>query len=290
MPTDDTSQEAGGLQGLMQGLQNYGNKFSNFWLGGSNPQVPPAQPQPKQASPRSMAPPQNTTAATVAAPQGPVTPASMAKQTAQYNQFYKDAAAKNPEAFITGYRFNATKPKEGLLESTPIYYPLEKMSPLLDAYKDATTKYNVPKLSPETLAAMSLAEGRADFGYNNWDINNKKVRGVYEKMVGDGHSPEAAGFVAAIYEKQGVAKRLGIPFEKAWNGTGKSKAGKTGNDYVENVNRNLKALQHQKNKPLYDFIKSKVADANTDEAVPAAAKGGKVSMPKQYSEGNWKLI
>jgi len=239
-----------GLQGLLQsaqqGLQNYGRKFSNFWLGGS-----PAQAIPAPSPNTKVAPPQQ--------PQLPEQP---------------------PLQMIEGFRFNETDPKAGPVEVLPTKYPMEHMLPYLEAYKVATKQYGMPKLSPEKLAAMALAEGRYDFGYNQYNTENKEAQKLYETMTAQGIPPRAAGFAAAILDKQQVAKRLKIPFEKAWNGTGRSAAGKTGNDYVRRVRNNLKAVNHEKNKKLYEFIKSNTALADDQyDDVETAAKGGHIGKP-----------
>lgn len=181
---------------------------------------------------------------------------------------------------IEGYRFNETDPKAGPVEVLPTKYPMEHMAPYLEAYKVATKQFGMPKLSPEKLAAMALAEGRYDFGYNQYNTENKEAQKLFETMTAQGVPPRAAGFAAAILDKQQVAKRLKIPFEKAWNGTGRSKAGKTGDDYVRRVRNNLKAVNHEKNKQLYEFIKSNTALADDQyDDVETAAKGGHIGKP-----------
>lgn len=190
-----------------------------------------------------------------------------------------------PNDYLPAYR-PASKMKEGI-ESMPTYYHTGDMDRLLKTYKTAKS-FGAPDIPAEKLAAMALIEGRHDFGYNDWNKNNKRAATLYENLVKGGATPYAAGFSAAILDKYETAQRLKIPFETAWNGTGKSIWNKTGKDYASNVREAEKVLAHPKNKPLYEFIKKR---ASLDEEVPAvAAAPNAVEMPQNYTDGNWRLI
>jgi hypothetical protein len=189
-----------------------------------------------------------------------------------------------PDDYITGRRYDAkTKDK---VETMPLYYHTGDMDRYLKAHKDAQA-FGGPKLTPDQLTAMALVEGREDFGYNTWDTGNPKVVKYYSNLVKNGMDPHDAGFAAAIYEKDLVAKRLKIPFETAWNGTGTSIWNKSGKNYSDTVNKTKEAVKHPKNETLYNFIKQR---ASNEDDIPDVAVADAVEMPQDYSDGNWKLI
>ena len=172
----------------------------------------------------------------------------------------------------------------------PTYYHTGDLGKYLKTYRTAKA-FGAPDIPAEKLAAMALVEGRHDLGYNDWNKNNPRAAKLYENLVKGGATPEAAGFSAAVLDKHETAQRLKIPFENAWNGTGRSIWNKTGKDYSSKVKEAEKVLEHPKNKPLYDFIKGKVAaeDDSAERPVLAAAPDA-VDMPQEYTEGNWRLI
>lgn len=71
-----------------------------------------------------------------------------------------------------------------------------------------------------------LLEGREDAGTNSFNIDNPRANALYEATVAGGANNISASYAAAILDKSEVAKRLNIPFELAWNGTGRTKGGK----------------------------------------------------------------
>jgi hypothetical protein len=119
-------------------------------------------------------------------------------------------------------------------------------------------KLGVPQLSAQELTALALKEGKDNFGALWTDENNKdsmRVFSALEPKVGN----SAANFAALVAEKKATAKRLGIPFAEAWNGTGHSYADKntTGADYARNYGTHyMKAALHPKNRPLLNLIQS----------------------------------
>lgn len=117
-------------------------------------------------------------------------------------------------------------------------------------------KYGVPQLNAEQLTALLLKEGKSTFGTLSFDTNDKVGGEIYRKLKDEGLSPAAAGFAVLVKQKKEVAARLGITFEEAWNGTGRSWAGKTGKDYAEDFPHHIKAARHPKNKQLVQFIQS----------------------------------
>jgi len=189
-----------------------------------------------------------------------------------------------PDDYITGRKYD---PKmKDKVESMPLYYHTGDMDRYLKAHK-AAQQFGGPKLTAEQLTAIALVEGREDFGYNTWDTGNPKIVKYYSNLIKNGMDPHDAGFAAAIYEKDLVAKRLKIPFETAWNGTGTSIWNKSGKNYSDTVNKTREIVSHPKNKPLYDFIKQR---ASYEDNMPNVAVADTVEMPQDYSDGNWKLI
>jgi hypothetical protein len=81
-----------------------------------------------------------------------------------------------------------------------------------------------------------------------------------------------------------TANRLKIPFERAWNGTGRSEFGKTGKDYANIIAAGSYAANHPKNKQLADLIRQGYESGKTMNAFDPGkgsddsyAKGGNVS-------------
>lgn len=79
----------------------------------------------------------------------------------------------------------------------------------------------MPAIGKSELFNKIALEGRADAGANEYNYNNAKAKVIYDAMKDMGFSGSAAIYPAAVFDKNQVAKRLGIPFEKAWNGTGR---------------------------------------------------------------------
>lgn len=85
------------------------------------------------------------------------------------------------------------------------------------------SQHGMPKVTPEFIGDKMLLEGRADAGTNEYNTNNPRAKALFDAIATDynGAPPQGATTAAAILDKQEVAKRLNIPFELAWNGTGK---------------------------------------------------------------------
>lgn len=173
--------------------------------------------------------------------------------------------SSDPFAYLEGdnlidaYRANP-KNKFGAkdyIETQPTRLNSAQITAYVKALRDAQSM-GVKPLTPDQLATMALLEGRSDFGYNMFDYNNKKAVELAKKLSGDmGHDPQAAGFAAAVLEKQLASQRTGIPFTTLWNGTGRGSGG-TGADYTRRYNQayNTGAYEHPKNALLYEAIAS----------------------------------
>lgn len=145
----------------------------------------------------------------------------------------------------------SNKTKDGV-ETLDTGYDKETMSKLLDAYKVAHEKYGVPMLTPDQLTAMALEEGRSNFGFNDFNEANKQAVNVYKGLIKQGFDPYAAGFPAAVLDKQQVADRLNKPLFEVWNG-----AGVAARNYNQRVNNALNVVDHPKNEGLKQFIQNK---------------------------------
>ena len=158
-----------------------------------------------------------------------------------------------PAKAIDLYR---TDPKTGKLESLAHKYDIgfsgatdeaamrQPIDPgMLHALHDAQ-KIN-PKLSvkPEEMVAILAQEGRTDFGGNDiapkYFEHNKKSVELYNKLRDMGYDEMQAGMPALMLEKQRVANVKKIPWPIAWNGTGVTEGGRTGEDYIREYNLNL---------------------------------------------------
>ena len=166
----------------------------------------------------------------------------------------------------------------------------------------AGQKHGVPVLPPEMIANLMLHEGREDAGFNELNHKNKKAVAIAEKLLEEGHTDEAAGFAAAIYDKMQAAKRLNKPFAELWNGTGISKDKQTGAQYAKRFEEMQYAATHPKNEGFLQYVRGHYNSMLPKTETPVVEKeevrinpmgdtykkGGVVH--ESYSKGNWKLI
>jgi len=203
---------------------------------------------------------------------------------------------------IYGYRYD---PNTDSIETQPKAFDADRMRGNLEALRNMRSiGYTIP--SPEHLAATALLEGQSNFGYDRYDTKDKKAVALYKQLQGEPfyHSPEQAGFAAAIYHNQKVAERKNDPLAKVWNGYGVSKAtGLSGDDYAESHQDTLDtAVPHPKNAQFVKFIddtinpiKVHAPDPNTtftplpsdpqEQLVPTADPNkplGQLSLGAQY--------
>ena len=199
------------------------------------------------------------------------------------------------DSLIDAYRANP-KNKFGakdFIETQPTRLNSAQITAYMKALRDAE-QYGVKPLTPEQLVTMALVEGRSDLGYNMFNYNNPKALKIAETLSGTmGHNPDAAGFAAAVLDKQMQAQRLNIPFTTLWNGTGRGMGG-TGADYTRRYNEayNSGAYEHPKNALLYeaianglmpDPVKATMPDVNAVPGMLFGYKdGGHVSKQKAF--------
>jgi hypothetical protein len=117
---------------------------------------------------------------------------------------------------------------------------------------------------PVTLLTKVLIEGRGDAGVNEYNYKNPQADALFKQVEQLITSPEfsnnardAAMYPAAALDKTAVAKRLGIPIERAWNGTGRSAAtGKTGQDHANKTDAATKAnvALDPRNAAILDYV------------------------------------
>lgn len=161
---------------------------------------------------------------------------------------------------IQGYRADPTNKYGGGdgLETQPFRFDRNYTTELYTNAR-AIRKFRnegIPQIEPEEMAALVLKEGMPDGHSRLQDYNNKELSALYQKLVDGGYAPGTARFVTMLKEKDAVARRLGIPFAEAWNGTGRSDVtGKTGADYAKSYKHFQKAARHPKNAGLVNFIR-----------------------------------
>ena len=175
------------------------------------------------------------------------------------------------------------------METQDYGYDRETMGNLLAAYKKAAEKNKLEMLHPDDLANLALVEGRSNFGYNEYNTNNPRVAKIAKQLIAEGVDPYAAGFPAAIVDKQMAAKRLGVPFYQVWNG-----AGPRAQEYAKKIEEHRYAVEDPRNQSLRDFIRQSIGYKEPEVKVASSGeefkRGGSVRMPDNYSAGSWKLI
>lgn len=122
-------------------------------------------------------------------------------------------ASQNPilQYLIQGYRAG---------ETLPISFERSRVLDMANGIRIALDQ-GMPVEGRDLYTKKILLEGRWDAGTNEFNYNNPRAKALYEKTLAAGASPRAATYAAAVLDKLEVAKRLNIPFELAWNGTGR---------------------------------------------------------------------
>lgn len=214
---------------------------------------------------------------------------------APYAQYGSDPFAYlQGDNMIDAYRANP-KNKFGakdFIETQPTRLNSDQINAYMRALRDAA-HLGVKPLTPEQLATMALVEGRSDLGYNMFNYNNPKAVKLAETLADYmGHDKQAAGFAAAVLDKQQQSQRTGIPFTTLWNGTGRGAAG-TGADYTKRYNAayNTGAYEHPKNAMLYEAIATGLMPDPVKATMPQVdamgnpigfKEGGHVSKEKAF--------
>lgn len=186
---------------------------------------------------------------------------------------------------VSGYRADPTGRYGGKsgIETLPTRLNAAELYAKVRAMK-LGEPYGVPQLPPEQLAALALKEGQGMsgvFGVDpivprsalegdpqgvkyalqndaNYDPAMKGDKELYERLLSEGITGQAAAFAVRLANKDKVAKRLGIPFGSAWVGTGNS-GYENSQQYVDSLREFEKAAGHPRNKALIDFINTAIA-------------------------------
>lgn len=148
------------------------------------------------------------------------------------------------------------------------------------------------QLTPERIGNRILKEGRADAGANEFDVNNKKAQELY-RTVSDEIFPyssqdSGARFAAAVLDKAGVADRTGISFDRAYNGSGKSKeSGRTGAQYSKELAAAQGAINDPRNANFKDLIQrgisGKLTSSETVAGLPEDTIPTTLFGPRSYA-------
>lgn len=194
----------------------------------------------------------------------------------------------NQESFpdnVSGYRADPTGKYGGKsgIETLPTKLNAPELYAKVMAMK-LGEPYGVPQLSPEQLAALALKEGQGISGVfgvdpvvpksalkgdpqgvkyalqndTNYDPAMKSDKELYEKLLKQGITGQAAAFAVRLANKDKVAKRLGIPLGSAWVGTGHS-GYESSQQYANSLSEFEKAALHPKNRALVEFISTAVS-------------------------------
>lgn len=164
-------------------------------------------------------------------------------------------------------------------ETLPTKFSLQELVGMLNGINVGLDK-GMPTSGVTRLGDKILLEGRADAGANEFDINNKKAVELYNAISREFSSrgvetPVGATYAAAVLDKESVAKRLGIPFELAWNGTGK-KGDADGQRHSNRANQMQGAIDDPRNINLRDLITRGVA--------------GELTPTEQATQVPWNVI
>lgn len=115
----------------------------------------------------------------------------------------------------------------------------------------------MPEIGAKNYGDKVLLEGREDAGTNGYNSNNPraaKLANTVAEQARTFDSP-ASAYPAAVLDKMEVAKRLNIPFELAWNGTGRTKGGEAdGQRHSARADKMVGAIDDPKNVELKDLI------------------------------------
>jgi hypothetical protein len=153
--------------------------------------------------------------------------------------------------YVPGYRLN---------ESQPIPLSMGELYQFARTAKEGVNA-GVTPLAQTLFPGKVLHEGRADAGTNEFNLNNPTARAVYydvlNRIVEDPiieNANRAAQYPAAVEDKDAVAKRLKIPFERAWNGTKTAFTGRTGTQHAERAATHEAAVKDPRNAAYLDYI------------------------------------
>lgn len=154
-------------------------------------------------------------------------------------------------------------------ETLPIHMSLADLYSMAKVAQ-AGRNNGMPAWGQTNLLDKMLLEGRADAGYNEYNRNNRRA----VALEGDAwkeasQSPlylnqRISGYPAAVLDKDETARRLHIPIERAWNGTGRNaETGRTGAQHAQRAKQMGGAQDDPRNADLKDFMERAAKDQLT---------------------------
>jgi hypothetical protein len=147
----------------------------------------------------------------------------------------------------------------------------------------AAQQFGGPKVSPEDMTALLNQESGVSFGGARDTIyaHDKQAVALANKLKEAGFIGSPADLPASILAAQNTAKRLGIPWQQVWNGTGKnvvwgkrsrgdtytSRAGETipgarlraPDAYIKESEMNKKVATDPKNADFLNFVRQNMS-------------------------------
>jgi hypothetical protein len=155
-------------------------------------------------------------------------------------------------------------------ESLPIQMSLADLYSMAKIAQAGREK-GMPAWGQEKLLDKMLLEGRADAGYNSYNRNNKRavsLEGDAWKAATENNplalNQRISGYPSAVLDKDETARRLNIPIERAWNGTGKVIAtGRTGAQHAQRAAQMAGTQDDPRNAPVKDFLNRAAKDELT---------------------------
>lgn len=178
----------------------------------------------------------------------------------------------------TKYYQYAVRPKDRTADGTATL-PHEANTIAIMRMADAVNaalQNNIPgaRTAAANLLAHIITEGRSDAGVNRYDTNNKQSNKIFEDMQKLGavyktspdnlqSSNDPAMYIAASYDKESAAKRLGKRVAEVWNGTGTSVYGKTGAQHADKFDAMKTVLSSPKNAEIKSLIDRIIATGLT---------------------------
>lgn len=154
--------------------------------------------------------------------------------------------------YVPGYRLNESQP-------TPL--PMGELYQFARAAHEGVNA-GVSPLAKTLFPGKVLHEGRADAGTNEANLDNRNARAVYydvnnrlleDPIISD--YTRASLYPAAVEDKLAISKRTGIPFERVWNGTGRSElSGRTGAQHAQRAAVHESAVKDPRNTAYLDYI------------------------------------
>jgi hypothetical protein len=183
-------------------------------------------------------------------------------------------ASQNPilQYLIQGYRAG---------ETLPVSFERAAILDMANGIRIALDQ-GMPVEGKDLYVKKVLLEGRWDAGTNEFNYNNPRANALYKKTMAAGASPRAATYAAAVLDKLEVSKRLNIPFELAWNGTGRV-VDKKGVAVAD-------GQRHAERAKLFENVTKDPRNADLVETVNRVASSGPTDQEAMLMRGADKIV